>query len=334
LLPHRRALARGFLALAAGGCLNAAFFRSAAMRRVVDNLVRGVRLDATVAYTAVMAPYAPAGVPLLLDLVDVDSEKWFQYADLRSPGALYRLEARRLRAFERATVEQAGFSLLTTRHEETLLKAFAPAARTGFMENGVDLGYFDAARRELDGALASSRFVVFVGAMDYYPNVDGVGSFAREVLPELRRRDPGLEFFIVGKNPSAAVLALSALPGVRVLGAVADVRPYLACARAVVAPLRLARGIQNKVLEALAMGRRVIASTEVCRTFGDSLPPGLVRYESWQDAVEAVAMACAMDPLPDAAIRRGVVERFDWGTNLEVVTRELALMRRLAAAKP
>jgi sugar transferase (PEP-CTERM/EpsH1 system associated) len=318
-LAHKPALARGALALATGGSLNAAYFRSRTLERAVSRISRRERLHVSFAYTAVMARYAPADTPVLVDLVDVDSEKWFQYAELRSPGALYRLEARRLRSFERAVVERACFSILTTQNEESLLRTFAPSSRTGFMENGVDAGYFDPARVEVPEILRRSRFLAFVGAMDYCPNVEGVCRFAKTILPELRRRDPSLEFFVVGKNPAAGVRALSAVPGVRVTGAVPDVRPYLAAARAVVAPLALARGIQNKVLEALAMGRPVVASPEVCRTFGDRLPEGLVRYHSDPQAVEAILHACAGDPHSDAAIRNGARERFDWDSNLEVV---------------
>ena len=129
------------------------------------------------------------------------------------------------------------------------------------LENGVDLDFFDPAApvaalsRPLGGPL-----LVFTGQMDYAPNVQAVIQFARDVLPRVRANVPDATFAIVGRNPAPAVAALAGSPGVEIVGAVPDMRPWLAAADVVVASLRIARGVQNKVLEAMAMGRPVVAS--------------------------------------------------------------------------
>ena len=278
-----------------------------------------------------MSPYAPAGVPILLDMVDVDSEKWFQYSRTRRPGYLYAMEARRLRRFEEQCARAAELTVLTTENEADLLRRIVPSAAICHMENGVDGEFFDGHPRPLPLGLRDRQFVAFVGTMDYHPNAQAATWFAERVFPELRRRFPDLEFFIVGRNVSAAVVRLERHNGVRVVGAVPDVRPYLAGARAIVAPLETARGIQNKVLEALAMGRPVFASEAVCRTFGSSLPSGVVRCESARDYVAALALACRTKPHCDEAIRGAACGRFSWKSNLDSLARGQEYLNRQPA---
>jgi len=308
----RATLIRAAGRFAFGACLNEAFYDSRRMRDYVTSLAGQIPLDATLAYSAVMAHYSPPFVPLLLDMVDVDSEKWFQYALTRRPDFAYALEARRLRQLEIDCTRRAALTVLTTENEAGLLRSFAPEAGVCHIENGVDDEYFDGASRPLPDEFVGRKFVAFIGAMDYSPNIDAAVSFARRVLPGLRRRDSQLEFFIVGSNPSKSVLQLSAIKGVVVTGSVPDTRPFLSGARAIVAPLRVARGIQNKVLEALAMGRTVFASEETCKTFGSTLPVGVISCASDQDFIELVATASTAEPRADLFIRSEVLRRFSW----------------------
>jgi sugar transferase (PEP-CTERM/EpsH1 system associated) len=313
------ALALAGLRFATGACLTTSFYRSSRLRCYIQELVARVPMAVTVAYSSAMAPYAPAGVPLLLDLVDVDSEKWYEYARLRSPRRVFALEAERLRKLERTFAARAHCTLLATRQEEKLFHSIAPAAVTSPLENGVDLAYFDPARCPPLAEWRHRRFLVFVGAMDYFPNRDAVCWFVNRILPGLRGRYPDLEFFIVGRNPTPDVRRLARRPGVTVTGGVEDVRPYLAAARAFVAPLRIARGIQNKVLEALAMGKTVLASSAVAKTFGPELPAGVILCES-----EAAFVAAAAGlPGESSWIRREAGRRFSWATNLEQLSEEL-----------
>jgi sugar transferase (PEP-CTERM/EpsH1 system associated) len=305
-------LARAAARFALGDSLNEAFYHSQKMRRHVQALAHEISLDAVLAFSVVMAPYAPPRIPLLLDMIDVDSEKWFQYAQSRRPGALFRLEAERLRRFETLWAELAQRVAFTTPNEEQLLKTFAPDAVTFSIENGVDSTFFDGRAHPLPAALAGRRFVAFVGTMDYHPNIEAASWFALHVFPQLRLRDPALEFFIVGRNPSSQISRLERTAGVYATGSVPDTRPYLASAVAIVVPLKVARGIQNKVLEALAMGRPVFTTPEVCKTFGSVPPAGLVCCASEQEFVDRVSGACSVEPQCDSSIRADTCGRFSW----------------------
>jgi sugar transferase (PEP-CTERM/EpsH1 system associated) len=215
-----------------------------------------------------MAQYV-AGVPgkiRILDMVDVDSEKWRAYAEHCSwPSAVvYRREARALQALERRATRDFDVTLFVSEAEATRFASLAPECRDriDWLDNGVDLETFSPDwmfdRPFADG----TRNIVFTGTMSYWPNVDAVLWFTEQVLPKLRLRCPQIEFWVVGAKPSRRVLHLREMPGVQVTGWVPDVRPFLAHADVVVAPLRIARGTQNKVLEAMAMRRPVVATSE------------------------------------------------------------------------
>jgi hypothetical protein len=206
-----------------------------------------------------MAQYARGlGIPLVMDFVDVDSDKWRQYADHSRPPLswLYRTEARRLQASEAEIASWASLCLLATPVEEALLRSFAPWARTAVMPNGIDSEYYAPS-----GIDPSRPAVIFTGAMDYLPNSDAVRHFCADILPLVRREIPETAFYIVGLNPSPDVVRLGEIPGVTVTGAVPDVRPYYARAGVCVAPMRIGRGIQNKVLQGMAMSLPVVASS-------------------------------------------------------------------------
>jgi len=206
-------------------------------------------------------------VPAVLDMVDVDSAKWAQYARF-APLPLrpvYALEARRLRRYETALAGRFQRVLLATGNETRLYKAQAPAAKAVTILNGVDIDFF----QPLELPKSDHPTLVFTGQMDYFANVDGVTHFAREVFPKLRAQFPDVELLIVGRSPVQAVRALGELPGVQVTGAVGDVRPFLARAWVFVAPLRIAQGVQNKVLEAMACNVPVVASERVLAGLAD-----------------------------------------------------------------
>ncbi|MBV9264856.1 MAG: TIGR03087 family PEP-CTERM/XrtA system glycosyltransferase [Acidobacteriaceae bacterium] len=325
LLRPRLALARAGAEFLTGACLNEAFYSNPALHRCVERLARKIPFQAAFVYTAVMAPYVPAGLPHVLDLVDVDSEKWTHYARIRRPSFLYGLEARRMRQFERLCAEKSAEAILTTDHEAAILRQFAPSARVASIENGVDTDYFDGQPRPLPNE-QDACFLAFIGTMDYHPNVAAAVSFGREIFPELRRRVPELEFFIVGRNPSPAVLKLRNEPNIRVLGAVPDVRPYLSSAAAIVAPLDLARGVQNKVLEALAMGRKVFASDAVCRTFGADVPLGVIRCATSERFVAEILEECRREPVCDENIREAARVRFSWARNMQKINDKIAVV--------
>jgi sugar transferase (PEP-CTERM/EpsH1 system associated) len=322
LLRHRSPI-YPLLRLAAGDSLTASFYRRRSLERYVRTLCREVRFAATIAFTSAMAPYAPEGVPLLLDLVDVDSEKWSEYTRVRWPKTLFRIEAERLQREEIRWSRRAASIMLTTEQERALLDRIAPGLRSRAIENGVDFEYYNPERVPALPELAGRRYIVMVGSMGYYPNDDGAVWFANEVFAPLREKLPELEFLVVGSSPPAAVRRLNRLPGVSVSGYVPDVRPYIAQALTTVAPLRIARGIQNKVLEALAMGKTVLASDEICRTFGPSQPLGVIRCGTGGDYQRLIVDSFSSASPSDPRIREAAAGRFSWARNLAAMDEEL-----------
>ena len=242
------------------------FYHAPALRRWVDDTMARVSIDVVYVYSVAMMPYA-AGLDhprKILDAQDVDSEKWAEYAKAaRLPMRLvWSREASTLLAYERASAAACRWTFFVSEPEAQRFRTLAPevADRVRAMECGVDLRRFSPELTFATPFASGARQVVFTGNMDYWPNADAAIWFAREALPAARALAPDLAFWVVGANPTPAVRALGSLPGVFVTGRVDDVRPYVAHASAVVCPLRIARGIQNKVLEGMAMGRPVIAS--------------------------------------------------------------------------
>lgn len=277
-LDRRAAAVRALMAVAGSSPWSLAYFNSARMRDAVARAAQSVAPQAWVTYSSPMTPYVPidSRAHTLADFIDVDSEKWKAYAAASSPPSswVYAAEARRLRAYEVSVAETFGATLLATAPEADLLRRdlTAPAAsRLHALVNGVDADHFrpeatpGEARRALPPGeraflAGGAPCVVFTGVMDYRPNVEGVLWFAREVWPRVTRDVPGARFLVVGSKPTAAVRALDGRAGITVTGFVADTWPYLAGSAACVAPLRIARGVQNKVLEAMACGRPVVAT--------------------------------------------------------------------------
>ena len=264
------ALARvkSLIGLASGEPLTLPYYRSASMSRWVKQVLRATPVDGVLVFSSAMAQYvmSATGVNRVADLVDVDSDKWRQYAATqRWPySAIYRRESRALLRYEREIANRFDATVFVSAAEAGLFRQLAPetADKVWHVNNGVDGDYFSPERTYADPYGGGERVLVFTGAMDYWPNVDAVVSFARGVFPAILRGSPGARFYIVGARPAAEVRRLAELPGVRVTGAVPDIRPYLAHAKLAVAPLRLARGVQNKVLEAMAMATPVLASPQ------------------------------------------------------------------------
>jgi polysaccharide biosynthesis protein PslH len=266
IIPLRRwmaALGAG-VAAATGRSLSLGFYTSRRMRRSVRRAMAEHEFDAVFAYSSTMAQYVPKDFNsrTVVDLVDIDSEKWRIYASRTGPPRswAYRLDWRRLRRYEYEVVSRFAYSIVTTEREAALLDRldeFTRRARLRTITNGVDLEEYQPAERT-----PPTPRLVFVGAMDYFANVEGVRWFVEEVLPLVRAREPQTEFFIVGAKPTETVLELGRREGVNVTGFVRDTRPYLESATVCVVPLRIARGVQNKLLEAMAVGRPVVATRE------------------------------------------------------------------------
>ncbi len=272
-LNPRLAKIRSLVGLLTNQSLSLQYYKDARMQSWVKQTLATKKIDAAVVFSSTMAQYVgeDPGVsspPMFVDFVDVDSAKWAQYSgDHQWPMSwLYRREGERLLAYERGVAARSQRSFFVTDKETALFQTLAPecAGVTETMSNGVDSNYFSPAPECTSPFAAGPPTqgqipVVFTGAMDYWPNIDAVTWFVNDVLPKLRQNWPTLRFYIVGRSPSPAVMAL-ACEAVVVTGTVPDVRPYLQHAALIVAPLRVARGIQNKILEAMSMARPVVAS--------------------------------------------------------------------------
>jgi sugar transferase (PEP-CTERM/EpsH1 system associated) len=307
------------------------YYRNADLQAWVDRTLREREIDAAVVFSSAMASYLQdsPGLRKLVDFVDVDSAKWTQYAaNHRWPMSwLYRREGEHLLAFERSVARQAERSFFVTENETDLFRRLAPecADKVEAMCNGVDADYFSPSHLFPSPYGAGELPVVFTGAMDYWPNIDAVTWFATEMFSQLKRNWPGVRFYVVGRCPTPAVQAL-ANESIVVTGTVPDVRPYLRHAAVVIAPLRLARGIQNKVLEAMAMGLPVVASKECAVAVDaiaerDFLTAGNVREYLAQ--IEALLRAPDRAAAIGAAARQQVLARYSWSAHLAGIDRHL-----------
>jgi sugar transferase (PEP-CTERM/EpsH1 system associated) len=324
-LPPWRAGWRALAALTRGEALTVGVYRDRVMRHWVERLLAEHKLELALCYSSGVAPFVMRHTQLrrVMDFVDVDSDKWHQYAQQARGGVermLYRREARRLAEFERTIATQFDASVFVSEAEAAFFRHLVPesAGRVHGIPNGVDAGYWDPQRACSSPYRPGERVVVFVGAMDYSANVDAVRWFAQEVWPRIAARRQDARFYIVGSRPTAAVRALGQLAGITVTGRVEDVRPYLAHAHAVAAPLRIARGIQNKVLEALAMEKVLLATPAAYAGVADFAgrqgcideSPEVMAAEAlrWLDAPQAVRVPAA---------RAEVLSRHDWVRSLD-----------------
>lgn len=332
-IAPRRAKLKSLSGLLTGEALTLAYYRSPGMQRWVRQTAAAHELQACVVFSSAMAQYAQPllpDLPMLVDFVDVDSAKWTQYAPAhRWPlSMLYRREGRRLLAYERAVAAQARSCYFVTPNETALFVAQAPECRAGVqsMGNGVDCDFFHPDARLPNPYQEGEQAVVFTGAMDYWPNIDGVSWFVAEMLQRLLVLHPRAHFYIVGRNPAAQVRGLAG-SGVTVTGTVSDVRPYLQYASAVVAPLRVARGIQNKILEAMAMQQPVVTVSGCAEAIGAGEPQGLLRADTPDEFVAAL-QGLLQAPEGAAALgrqaRRYVEQECSWHAHLQKIDHALS----------
>jgi sugar transferase (PEP-CTERM/EpsH1 system associated) len=314
-----------------GQTITAGAFSSPGLRAAVRAWARTTPFQTVLGSASSMAPYLNLlelqNTPAVVDVMDVDSQKWFDYAAAKPwPRSwLYRIEGRRLRRLEESLARR-GRVLTVSSPEADLFRSFCPSADIDAITNGVDLSYFQQSTE-----VAPEQGLVFVGALDYFPNIDAAIWFCREVWPEVQRRRPEARFRLVGRKPAPAVLRLSGIAGVELLGTVADVRPHLARAAVVVIPLRIARGLQNKVLEAMAMGKPVVASP--CALAALHTQPGvhLLTASSPEEWIGAISQLLDNEPLRRTlgqAGRQYVEERHDWNVCLAPLLEILGRPRR------
>ena len=324
---------RSLGALLGGRSLSFDYYKNAGMQAWVDQTMKSHKIERVMVFSSPMAQYAEPypQARRVVDFCDVDSDKWRQYAEKKTwpMSWVYRHEADALLAYERHVAKTTDAALFVSEPEAELFRKLAPEsdARIGFFNNGVDTDFFSPEREYERPYGDGERALVFTGAMDYWPNIDAVQWFAAEVFPQLRAADAKLRFVIVGARPAPAVLALASQPGITVTGTVPDVRPFIGHADICVAPLRIARGIQNKVLEAMAMARPMVVSPQALEGI-DAVPGRELRLADGAAAFIAALTAMLADAsganaAMGAAARTKVQQEYSWPSKLSRIEARL-----------
>jgi sugar transferase (PEP-CTERM/EpsH1 system associated) len=320
------AVARAFSAFLTKRPLSVSYYRDRGLAAWVRQVIASEKPDYAFVFSSVMAQYVLGAAPrprrVVVDFVDVDSEKWAEYAGRKTfpLSQIYRREAQRLLQFDRRVAAESDASIFVSEPEAELFRTRAPEVRTKVfvIPNGIDWTYFSPNNAGPKPNFSGAPIIVFTGQMDYWPNVDAVVWFSDTVLPKLREGFPNATFYIVGAKPSSAVRALSHRSGIVVTGRISDVRPFVGYADAVVAPMRIGRGIQNKVLEGMAMARPVVVTPQALEGI-DAIPDAHLLLARDSDEF-ARCVEKAMDPVfartIGAAARQRVVEAYGWADRL------------------
>lgn len=309
------------------------YFYTAGLQKQIDDTIEAMNIDAFVCSSSPMAEYLfrsrHAGTKIragikVMDLIDVDSCKWRQYAE-ESPvwtSWIYRYEGEHLAEYEKYIAQTFDHVLVVSEQEKKAFPGGGDTPNLEAMSNGVDLEFF---KPDAFGGPAPIRpTLVFTGAMDYRPNIEGISWFVESVFPQIRAAVSDVELLIVGSKPAKEVLRLGQSQGVVVTGFVEDVREYLARASVCVVPLRIARGIQNKVLEAMAMGKAVVCTPQAQEGIRTTSGKELLVAQNEDDFA-----AATIELLTDQgkahqlglAARRCVEREYSWEDNLRLLDR-------------
>ena len=325
-LKPRLAMLKSAMGLLSGEPLSLPYYRDRRMQAWVDAMLAARPITRALVYSSSMAQYLMQhhAIQRVIDFVDIDSDKWRQYAEKKTwpMSWIYQREARTLFEYEQRVTHEFAAAAFVSEAEAALFKKLAPACADkvfGF-SNGVDTGYFSPDHTFASPYPVDERAIVFTGAMDYWANVDAVTWFAREIFPSIRHAHPTAYFYIVGSRPTPEVQALAQLSGVCVTGAVPDTRPYMAHAAVAVAPLRIARGIQNKVLEAMAMAKPTVVSEQALE--GIKATPGkeiLLATDAATFAAQVSDAIIGHTPEIGAAARQRVLNDYSWAGHLHIV---------------
>ncbi len=325
-LNPRQAKIKSLAGLLSNKALSIPYYQSTTMQQWVNEVITQQQIKKVLLFSSPMAQFVdhlPNDILKIMDFVDIDSDKWKQYCKTHKGimSWVYAREAKQLFKYEKYIAKQFNASLFVSRQEAELFKKLYPAVseKVFGLSNGVDTEYFCPSQERLSPYSDSQKVLVFTGAMDYWANCDAVIWFAQSIFPKLYQRDKNYRFYIVGSRPTETVKELEAIEGVTVTGRVEDVRPYIQYAQLAVAPLRIARGIQNKVLEAMSMGKAVIATPNAME--GIDLPEQLKTRVSDQEShlqqyiIELEEKNRRKDI--EQQSRQWITERYSWQSTLK-----------------
>jgi sugar transferase (PEP-CTERM/EpsH1 system associated) len=296
------------------------YFYSPDLQRQVNELLARERVDLIFVHCSSVAQYVEnvKGIPKILDFGDMDSQKWLEYQHYK-PWPLswgYWLEGSKMLRAEKLLARQFDLCTATTRAEWQTLEDYGTGAKTGWFPNGVDASAFSPAAPDHH----DPELISFIGRMDYYPNQECMLRFCKEVWPLLKARRPSLKLVIVGAEPPPFIRALGELPGVEVTGSVPKVQPYVLKSCVNVAPLAIARGTQNKILEAMAMGVPVVTSTAAAGGVDAVAGEHLLVADTPQQIADAV-LTVVENPEERARLacagRERVLSHHDWAASMK-----------------
>lgn len=304
------------------------YFYDATLQSWVDKVITQHNIENVLVYSSSMAQYVDKSqyshLHRVIDFVDIDSDKWRQYA-AKARGFkkwFYQREARLLSSYEQAICQRFNASLFVSEDEASAFRNQLTTTLHGKVHsilNGVDTHYFsDTIVAELSSVSLPEHFIVFTGAMDYWANVDAVCWFCRHIWPALKQQHPDLYFVIVGGNPTTDVTALANIDGVIVTGRVADVRPYIAHAHYAVAPMLIARGIQNKVLEAMSMNKAVVCTAMAMEGINAPVSDAVRVSDSIKDLTQA-CLELLQTPPAQNSNRQFILQHFTWQQTLSAL---------------
>jgi polysaccharide biosynthesis protein PslH len=325
MLNRNRAKIACLRGLLSGEPLSVTFYRDRQLAAWVQRVLHEIRPEVIFVCSSNMAPYVldlrGSEQVCIVDLADVDSEKWRAYAENGSfpMSWVHRREWGRIAALETRIARECDWSTFVSREEAAMFARLhaAQADKIRAVGSGVDHVFFDPTQRFAPPFATERSNFVFTGTMDYPPNVDAVAWFVEAILPIVQKSAPAAQFHIVGSSPAPRVQALaSERNGVFVTGRVPDVRPYLAYAVAAVAPMRVARGIQNKVLEAMAMAKTVVVTPDALEGIDASAGTEVLVADTPDAFAAACLSAVSADSAIGAAARRRVVRDYVWAERL------------------
>ena len=328
---------RGSINLIRGKAISVGYFYMKKIQQVIDQWLSDTVYDAIICFSSPMAEYlfrspflshcfskfaqpATRNPQLIMDFCDVDSDKWLQYSQ-RSKfplNLIYQIENKRLLKYEKKINKSFDNSVFVSQQEADLFYRLFPEAKNiSVIGNGVDFDYFSPESRILN---PDPQTLIFTGAMDYYANVDGVKWFCKNIFPIVKDRYPKIQFYIVGNNPNPEIQKLGSNKCINVTGFVEDIRPYYNNADICVIPLRIARGIQNKVLEAMSMGKAVVTTSAAVQSIKATSGVHLLVEDNFDKFAEAVSMLLENHTLRNylgTNARQFVKSNYNWQQNMK-----------------
>lgn len=314
-LKRYTSLFRGLISFLKGRSISIGCYKDRKVDAAIEILIKNNHYKFVLCYSSQVAQYAHnIDSPKVIDFIDVDSDKWKQYAEKSHfpLNFIYRTEFKRLAQYEKEIWKEFSLSVFSTKQELKLFQGKDALDKLSVMGNGVDHQFFSPqiCKRE--------KYLIFTGAMNYFPNIDAVLWFSQTIFPEILKYDPEIRFYIVGSNPTEQILKLAS-ENIIVTGFVDDIRPYIARAAVAVYPLRIARGIQNKILEAMSMGITPVIPFSLKSSLDEEWPNDVLIYRTEKECIQQILSELkrvSPDTKPTSLLREYILKNRDWGSRL------------------